>query len=123
MPMQMAGQDAGLSLAAGMGVLDRSSGSLGSVSYPSYPLFRLTTCALRCATGHQRYVQVSNWAADIEGLMHPLAGSCLSQLAMDVMLSLPLLCTPTLSSIQSGLTWPTEGGMWVHTFEDHYMRI
>ena len=37
MPMQMAGQDAGLSLAAGMGVLDRSSGSLGSVSYPSYP--------------------------------------------------------------------------------------
>ena len=39
---------------------------------------------------------------------------------MDVMLSLPFLCTPSLSSIQSGLTWPTEGGVWVHTFEDHY---
>ena len=39
MPMQMAGQDAGLSLAAGMGVLDRSSGSVSSVSCPSYPWF------------------------------------------------------------------------------------
>ena len=86
------------------------------------PLFRLTTCALRCATGHQLYVQVSNWAAYIEGLMHPPAAACLSQLAMDVMLSLPLLCTPSLSSIQSGLTWPTNGGVWVHTFEDHYMH-
>ena len=42
---------------------------------------------------------------------------------MDVMLSLPLLCTPSLSSIQAGLTWPTEGGVWVHTFEDHYTCI
>ena len=39
---------------------------------------------------------------------------------MDVMLSLPLLCTPSLSSIQPGLTWPTDGGVWVLTFEDHY---
>ena len=36
MPLQMAGQDARLSLTAGMGVLDRSSGNLGSVC-PSYP--------------------------------------------------------------------------------------
>ena len=39
MPLQMAGQDAKLSLAAGTGVLDRSSGNLGSVSYPSCPNF------------------------------------------------------------------------------------
>ena len=39
MPLQMAGPDADLSLAAGMGVLDRSSGTLGSVSYPSGPWF------------------------------------------------------------------------------------
>ena len=39
MPLQMADPDAKLSLAAGMGVLDRSSGSLGSVSYPSFPWF------------------------------------------------------------------------------------
>ena len=46
MPMQMAGQDAGLSLAAGMGVLDQSSGSLGSVSYPSYPYFHCSDLRL-----------------------------------------------------------------------------
>ena len=39
MPLQMAGQEAKLSLTAGMGVLDQSSGSLISVWYPSYPQF------------------------------------------------------------------------------------
>ena len=66
-------------------------------------------------------MQVSNWAADVEGLMHPPTGSCLSQLAMDVVLSLSALCTPSLSWIQSGLTWHTVGGVGVHTFEDHYI--
>ena len=50
MPMQLAGQDAGLSLAAGYQqcVLDRSSGSLGQrlVSFLSLiPLFRLALYA------------------------------------------------------------------------------
>ena len=85
------------------------------------PLFRLTTCALCCATGHQRYLQISNWAADIEGLTHPPAGSCLSQLAMDGMLSHPDLSNPSLSLILPNLTGQRVGGVWVHTFEDHYM--
>ena len=41
------------------------------------------------------------------------AGSCLSPLAMAVMLSLPLFCTPSMSTIQTGLTWHTVGGVWV----------
>ena len=48
MLVQLAGQDARLSLTAGMGVLDRSSGIL-DVWYPAYPSFlysdlRFTLC-------------------------------------------------------------------------------
>ena len=39
---------------------------------------------------------------------------------MDGMLSYPGLSTPSLSSIQPGLTWHRVGGVWVHTFQDHY---
>ena len=119
MPLQIAGQDARSSWTAGLGVLDQSSGSLVSL-LSLLPLFRLMTCALRCTIGHQRYVQISEWAADVDGLTHPPASSRFSQLAMDVMLSHPDLSTPVLSSSQSALTWHRMGGVWVHAFEDHY---
>ena len=119
MPLQMAGPDAKLSLAASMGVLDRSSCSFWQrlVFFLSLlPLFQLATCTICCARG-QHYVQVSNWAADNEGMMQPYAGSGL--LAMYVMLSHSSLSTLRLSLIQPSFTWHRVDGLWVYTFEDH----
>ena len=92
MPLQMAGPDANLSLAAGMGVLDRSSGSLGSVSYSFGP---------------------SSLCSDIRfALYAALQGTSVMCVCTNKY--------NTLSSIQPGLTWHRVGGVWVHIFQDHY---